>query len=349
MAKKIKVGIIGAGQVSQLQHIPGAQQSPYAEVVAVADTNKKRCREAAEKFGIPNTFTDYRDLLAMDEIDAVSIALPNCLHYLVTMAALKAGKHAMCDKPMAMNQQEAKRMIDEAKKRRLTFMIGQNMRFSRENQLAKKVIASGKIGEPYHARGRLQRRNGIPRIGSWFTQKKYSGGGVLLDLGVHVLDLTLHLMGSFDVQAVSGQVFTKFGKKGLGDGTWGMSERAKAKPYDVEDYAAAFLKLKGGKSVILEVCWHAYLKPGHAVEIYGTKGGVSTPPAMILGEKKDIEPPIAPETAKVPLPTERLVHFIDCIVKKKKPVCDPHESLMVQKVLDAIYKSSETGREVRIR
>ncbi|NOZ20601.1 MAG: Gfo/Idh/MocA family oxidoreductase [Planctomycetes bacterium] len=349
MAKKIKVGVIGAGQVSQLQHIPGAQQSPYAEVVAVADTSKARCKEAAEKFNIPNTFSDYKDLLAMDEIDAVSIALPNFLHYPVTMDALKAGKHAMCDKPMAMNQTEAKRMIDTAKKNRLVFMIGQNMRFSRENQLAKKAIESGKIGEPYHARCRLQRRNGIPRIGSWFTQKKYSGGGVLLDLGVHVLDLTLHLMGSFDVETVSGQVFSKFGRKGLGDGTWGMSERVKAKTYDVEDYATAFLRLKGGKTVILEVCWHAYLQPGHGIDICGTKGGLSTPPAKIFGEKKDIEPPIAPESAKVPLPTERLVHFIDCIVNKKKPICDPKQSLMIQKVLDAIYKSSKTGREVKIK
>ncbi|MEW6360003.1 MAG: Gfo/Idh/MocA family oxidoreductase [Planctomycetota bacterium] len=349
MAKKVRVGVIGAGQVSQQMHIPGLLKSPLTDLAAIADVSEKRRSEAAKQFNIPHVFADYKDLLAMDDLDAVCVALPNFLHCPATVDALNAGKHVLCEKPMAMNRKEAEKMIAAARKKRRIFMIGQNMRFTRDTQLAKKAIASGKIGEPYHARCFLLRRNGIPRIGSWFTQKKYSGGGVLLDLGVHMLDCTLYLMDSFDVATVTGMTFAKFGARGLGDGTWGMDERATGRPYDVDDYAAAFVKMKSGKSVILEVAWHAYTAPSRAIDIYGDRGGIHTPPTKLFGEKKDIEPPIAPESAKMPLPTERMVHFVECVARGRRPICDPAQSLVVQKVLDAIYESSRSGREVRIR
>ena len=158
---------------------------------------------------------------------------PNYLHARVALDALRAGKHVMLDKPMATNARDGAKLVAEAKKRGLLFMVGQNLRFTPEVQTAKHILEKGTLGDVYHARTSWNRRAGIPRIGSWFTQKRYAGGGCTYDIGVHALDRCLYLMGEFDAAAVSGQTFAKFGPRGLGNGDWGKSEIDRNARFDV--------------------------------------------------------------------------------------------------------------------
>ena len=344
------VAVIGAGAIG-LDHIRSFQQHPAAKVVALAEVSPERGREAVEAYNIPDLVTDYHELLKRADIDVVSVALPNYLHAPVTLDALKAGKHVMLDKPMATNAKDAAALIAQAKRSGVRLMVGQNMRFSPEVQTARKLITDGKLGEVYHAKTAWTRRSGIPRIGSWFTQKQFAGGGCTYDIGVHALDRALFLMGEFDAAAVSGQTYAKLGPLGMGEGKWGKSEINKKATFDVDDLAVALIKLKSGRTVLLEASWAAHL-PQHdyfGSQIFGTKAGLLLNPLRLVhpGKSGYITEEV---TAGTPLANEnRMVHFIDVLLGKAEPYVDPAESLAVQKILDAIYQSAATGREVRIK
>lgn len=350
MKNRVRFAVIGAGSIG-LHHLEALRKCDRAELIAIAESNPQRLAEAADRFRPSARYADYRQALARPDVDAVSIALPNYLHASGALAALRAGKHVHLEKPMALNAREAGRIIALAKKNRRVLMVGQNMRFTRDAQMLRLLIEQGALGDIYHARAWWIRRAGIPRIGSWFTQKKFAGGGALLDIGVHMLDLALHLMGNFQPQSVTGITHACFGPRGLGGGGWGSSEIDKNAVFDVDDYAAALIKLKGGKSVILEAAWAAHVpEPSHGVQLYGTDGGGSVFPARIY--RRSGQPPayevITPESMKLPYPEERLHHFVDCILDRKKPLVAPEQSLAIQKILDAIYRSAHTGREVRL-
>lgn len=348
MAKKIRCAVIGAGAIG-LEHLASFKSHPDVELAGVAEVHPQRRKEASEKYSIPGV-EDYRDFLRDGSIDVVSVGLPNFLHTEVSIAALKAGKNVMLDKPMACSAREGKAIYDAWKASGKVFMIGQNFRFMRDTQMVKDYIARGVIGETYHGRAHWLRRSGIPRIGSWFTQKKYAAGGCCYDIGVHYLDMVLHLMGSFDVEAVSGQTHAKFGPRGRGDGDWGKGEIDASRPFDVEDLAVAMLKLKGGKSVLLEISWAIQADNGKefGVDVYGTEGGASLFPAKIHKVDGSRYETITPDFKTLPLPEDRILHFVDCVAKGAEPIVKPEESLKVQTVLDAIYESSASGREVRL-
>jgi predicted dehydrogenase len=230
-------------------------------------------------------------------------------------------------------------------------MVGQNFRFMRDTQILKRAVDQGELGEIYHARAVYLRQSGIPRIGSWFTQKRRSGGGSLIDIGVHVLDAALYLMGNFSPVAVSGITYMNFGHRGLGNGSWGMSEIAPGKPFDVDDHAMALVRLKGGACVEVEVSWAAGMEQGSqsGIQLFGTKGGGTILPLAVTKLKGKRFETTVPDVKRLPLPEDRMVHFVDCILDGKKPICDPKESLAVQQILDGIYESSRKGREVRIK
>lgn len=344
------VAVIGAGGIGQ-DHLASFKQHPAARVVAIAEVSPDRGREAAEKFNIPELVTDYRKLIRRQDIDVVSVALPNYLHASVSLDALRAGKHVMLDKPMATNARDAAKLVAEAEKQGVLFMVGQNFRFNRETQTAKQVVQMGALGDIYHAKTSWSRRAGIPRIGSWFTQKRFAGGGCTYDIGVHALDRCLYLIGEFDAAAVSGQTFAKFGPRGLGNGGWGRSEIDPKAPFDVDDLSIALIKLKSGRTVLLEASWaaHGPLVDVNSTQLFGTEAGLSLPPVKLFrqarsgytAEEIDPLPPL--------VNPNRMVHFIDCLLGKEKPFVKSSESLAVQKILDAIYVSARTGREVRIK
>lgn len=344
------IAVIGAGAIGH-DHITSFKQHPSARVVALAEVSPQRGREAADQHGIPTLVTDYKLLLKRPDIDVISIALPNYLHATVALAALKAGKNVMLDKPMATSAADAAKLVAEARKQGVLFMVGQNMRFTAECQTAKQLIAQNALGDVYHAKTAWTRRSGIPRIGSWFTQKKFAGGGVTYDIGVHALDRCLYLMGEFDAVAVSGKTYSQFGPRGQGDGNWGKGEIDPKKPFDVDDLAIALIKLKSGRTVLLEASWAAHQpQPDfNGTQLFGTEGGLLFPPLQLFrkgehgysSELVTLLPPL--------VNTNRMVHFVDVLLGKAEAFVKPAESLAVQKILDAIYLSSKSGKEVRIR
>lgn len=351
MKRTYGVGVIGGGGGIGLNHLDGFRQSPHAKILAIAETSEARGRDACKRFEVADCHKDYRALLRRKDIEVVSIALPNYLHAKVAIEALNAGKHVMLDKPMATNARDAAKIVAAAKRARRVFMVGQNMRFTPDSQRLKGLIEKGRLGEIYHARAFWYRRGGIPRIGSWFTQKKFAGGGACYDIGVHLLDLSLHLIGNFSPVAVSGSVSGRLGSKGIGDGGWGKSEIDPRKIFDVEDRAVALIKLRGGVTVYLEVTWasHEEIDNQYGVELYGEKAGARWNPLKVYGPGPNGY--VVEQVAKgpVPYPTERMVHFMECVARGKKPLVKPEQSLQVQRILDGIYESSRTGREVRLK
>jgi predicted dehydrogenase len=349
MSKKLNVAVIGAGAIG-IDHVWGYQGHPSAQVAVIVDNSVERAEAAARAHQIPEVETDFKKILKRKDIDIISIALPNYLHADVGVLALQAGKHLMLDKPMATNAKDGARLLAAAKKARKVFMVGQNQRFSPAAQTVKQLVVSGKLGEVYHAKAVWRRRAGIPRIGSWFTQIKFAGGGAAYDIGVHVLDLALHLMGEFDAVAVSGKTFNELGRRGVGEGGWGKSEIDPRRPFDVDDMALAMIKMKSGHTVLLEASWAAHQPEGdiNGVHLFGTKAGATTNPLQYfhpVGENYRVEE-LRPGTPYVP--HNRMVHFIDVVLGKAKSFVPPEQSLAVQKILDAIYQSSRTGREVRL-
>ena len=341
------VAVIGAGAIGQ-DHIRSFQSHPNATVVALAEVSPQRGQETVDEFGIPTLVTDYKELLGRDDIDVVSIALPNFLHAPVGLEALQAGKNVMIDKPIATRASDAAQLLEEAKKQGTLLMVGQNHRFNQTTQTAKQMINDGKIGEVYHAKTAMLRRSGIPRIGSWFTQTQFAGGGATYDIGVHALDRALYLMGEFDAASVSGKTYAEFGPRGLGDGNWGKGEIDPNKPFDVDDLSIALIKLKSGRTVLLEASWAAHIDNFDGTQIFGTDGGLKFPPLQWYHDTpegyavEDVEmlPPL--------VNTNRMAHFIDALRGEAEPFVKPEESLALQKILDAIYESSKTGREVVI-
>ena len=345
MSKTFNVAVIGAGAIG-LDHIRSFQKHPDAQVVALAEVSPERGKEAADEFKIPTLVTDYKTLLARDDIDVVSIALPNYLHAPVGLESLQAGKNVMIDKPIATRAQDAAQLLEESKKQGTLLMVGQNNRMTETVQTAKQMINDGKLGEVYHAKTAMLRRSGIPRIGSWFTQTQFAGGGSTYDIGVHALDRALYLMGEFEAHSVSGKTYAEFGPRGLGDGNWGKGEIDPNKPFDVDDLSIALIKLKSGRTVLLEASWAGHLDNYDGTQILGTEGGLKFPPLQFYHDTPDGYKIEDVEMLPPLVNTNRMVHFIDVLQGKAEAFVKPEESLALQKILDAIYESSRTGREV---
>jgi predicted dehydrogenase len=351
MTDRLRCAVIGTGAIG-LQHLASLMTCPRAAAVAISEINAQRARETSERFKIPRIYTDYRELLEQPDIDGVIVAVPNNLHATVAIDALNARKHVLLEKPMATNAKEAARIIEAARKMRRLIMVGHHLRFDRHTQLAKALIDHGDLGELYHARAFWLRRNGIPRIGSWFTHKKQAGGGCTLDLGCHMLDTCLHLMREFQVTAVSAQTYAKFGPRGLGEFDWGKSELDPKRTCDVEDYSVAMLRLKGGQTVLLECSWagfHASEAREYGIDLFGTNGGLSLFPARFFRNGPSGYEAISLEAPTVPHSENRLHHFVSCVLDGKRPLVPVEESYRVQQILDAIYLSASSGREVRLK
>jgi len=350
MADKLRCAVIGAGGIG-LDHLHSLATCQRAAAVALAETNAQRAREACARHHVPRSYADYRELLEQPDIDAVTVALPNHLHAPVAIEALKARKHVLLEKPMALSAKEAAKVIDTAKAMKRVVMVGQNLRFNRHTQSARAIIDRGDLGEIYHVRAFWLRRHGIPRIGSWFTQKQLAGGGCLSDLGVHLLDTCFHLVKEFDVTSVVAQTHAKFGPRGLGEMDWGRSEIDPKKTFDVEDYGAALLRLKSGRSIVLEVGWASFHTDEHrefGLDLLGTNAGLSLWPARLFRHGVEGDDTLHLTPFKTSHSEDRIHHFVSCVLDGKKPLVTTDESLKVQQVLDALYTSARTSKEVRL-
>ncbi|HTG43144.1 MAG TPA: Gfo/Idh/MocA family oxidoreductase [Verrucomicrobiae bacterium] len=351
MADKLRCGVIGAGAAG-CDHLHSLSTCFRAAAVAIAEINPQNSREACDRYRIARSYTDYHELLEQPDIDAITIALPNHLHTSVAIEALKARKHVLVEKPMSTSLKDAVKIVETARKMKRTVMVGQNLRFDRQTQLAKSLIERGELGEVYHARGFYLRRSGIPRIGSWFTQKRYSGGGCVYDLAGHILDTCLFLFNDFKVSSVFAQTHAHFGSRGLGEMNWGKSEIDPKKPFDVEDHGSALIKLQSGRSITLDVSWagfHPAEAREHGVDLLGTNGGLSLFPARLFRNGPNGYETVHLGGTKMAYVDDRIHHFVNCVLDGKKPLISVEESLQVQQVLDAIYASAESGKEIRLK
>ena len=344
--EKLGIGIIGVG-IGHL-HIQGYVKCPEAQVLAVCDVNEERARRVAAEFGIPHVFTDYEEMLELDDIDAVSVCTPNYLHAPITIAAFEAGKHIICEKPLAITPEEGEAMVAAGKRAGKLFMTAFNNRFRGDTQVLKKFVEQGELGEIYYAKTGWLRRRGIPGMGGWFTTKSKSGGGPLIDLGVHVLDLTLWLMGNPKAVTVTGSTYAKFGQCGKGMGTWGTAEESGK--CDVEDLAAAFIRLNTGATVVLETSWASNVERDVVyTTLMGTKGGADVDPLRVYTEMHGALVDVTPSYSNQSGHLMEIKHFVDCIVNGKEPISTGEHGLEVTRILDAIYKSAEQGREIALR
>jgi predicted dehydrogenase len=345
---KIGVGVIGSGGIAQGAHLPGyAALKDEVEIVACCDLDEKVAKTAAERFGAKKVFKDYRDMLALEDIQAVSVCTPNFMHKTPTIAALKAGKHVLCEKPIAMNAIEGAEMCRTAQETGMKLMVGQNNRFRSDVQALKRQIDAEKFGEIYYARAQALRRRGIPGWGV-FGDKEKQGGGPLVDIGVHALDLTWYLMGMPKPIAASGKTYTKFGTR---DDVVGLMGQWDPKTFTVEDFAVGFIRFDNGATAIVESSFCANIgKDLFTTALFGTSGGGQLSPIQIFTEENgtlfDVTPVHLPE---VKTHHREIELFIEAIRNDTEVPVPGEQALEVMKMLDAIYESSERDREVEIR
>jgi predicted dehydrogenase len=346
--KVIGVGLIGAGGIAQTVHIPGYQKLDNVVVRAIADPSEAARQGAARKFGIADTYADFREMLKRDDIQAVSVTTPNSLHAEATVAALEAGKHVLCEKPLAMNATEGKTMVAAARKARRKLMCGYHFRFTPQVQTLKRFAASGAFGTMYYARTQALRRRGIPGWGLFISKEK-NGGGPLIDIGVHMLDATLHVLGFPKPIAVSGQTYQMFGKRPDVVGLLGQWDY---KNFTVEDFAVAQIRFEGGLTLTLESSFCANIEESDKMnfQIFGDKGGATYNPLKMYTEENqtllDITPVYLP--GNVQPHAEEIKSFV-ASVANDTPVFTPgEEALQVTRIIDAIYESSDKGREITL-
>ena len=347
----LKFGAIGAGMISQ-SGFDGIMASKKAEIVAIADKHEGRAKAYADRNKVGKIYHDVDSILKDSSLDAVYIALPNALHVPTAVAALEAGKHVILDKPFGLSQADTQRVVDAVKKTGKKFMLGMNQRFAEGPQRIKALMEKNYFGDVYAAAAYWRRRSGIPRLGTWFGSKALSGGGCNLDIGVHMLDLTLYTLNNFNVETVSGAIFTKFGNRGLGEGGWGLSDRENI-PFDVDDFSTAFIRLKGGQVVNLNVSWaaHQKLADTHNVEIHGTKAGAALYPGEVYSYDPEAKANFDILNPKVDIKyphCDRFVNFVKGLLGEEEFCVTLDQAMMVQRTLDAIYQSAKEGKEVRL-
>ncbi len=351
--KKWRVGIIGIGGIFKGSHIWEYLEDERLEVVALCDIIEERATEIRDKY-FPNAavYTDFRELLKDETIDSVDICTPNYLHSIIAVAAFEAGKHVFCEKPDAVNVEEVLKMNRAAEKAGKTLMIMRNNRFSPASQYAKKYIESGAMGDIYCGRCGWQRRRGIPGKGGWFTTKALSGGGPLIDLGVHMIDLAIWLMGSPKPVTVTGSTYCKFADSDTSDSVNSdFGDKVSGGTFDVEDLAMGTIRFDNGAQLQIEFSWASNIKQENRfVELRGTKSGLTWRDGDVEvftemhGQGCDIHPSnLQPEKKEHVL---NLINFYDVVIDGKEPVFKPQQGIDMIKILCAIYKSAETGREV---
>lgn len=358
MTKKLKIAVIGVGSISRGIHLPAYQKMDNVEVVALCDVLEDRLAEVATEFGITQTYTDYKDVLKIDGLDAIDICTPNYWHSVIACEALAGGLHVFCEKPDAVSVEEALKMKDASEKSGKVLMVMRNNRYWLTSRFLKQFIEDGKMGDIYAARCGWQRRRGIPGRGGWFTTKELSGGGPLIDLGVHMIDLAIWLMGNPTPIAVSGCVYNKFADTTVLAG----SQKAEGREvnmegtFDVEDLAMGFIRFDNGACMQIEFSWASNIdQEKYFVEIRGSKSGSSwdsvSQKLRIFGEEyntlTDYEP-LLDNTKGMQIHEANLRHFADVVLNGAEPEFVPQQGVDMIKILTAMYKSAEEGREITL-
>ena len=364
---KLKIGIVGCGGIANQKHLPAMKaNSDLCEIVAFCDIIPERAQKAAEEYGVPGAQVceDYHELCANPDVEVIHVCTPNVSHCEITVAAFEAGKHVYCEKPMSHSTEDAQKMLDAWKKSGKKFTIGYQNRFRAEVQNLKKACDAGDLGDIYYGKAHAVRRRAVPTWGV-FPNKALQGGGPLIDIGTHALDMTLWCMNNYDVESVTGSVFFKLGHlaqatEGNAFGPWDPET------YEVEDSAMGFIKMKNGATINLEAAWAINMRESReaSTTLCGTKAGAE----ILSGMSYPNQTLIYNRGRNGQLMDETLAgggavaYFeggsakpgdIDCrqwlkaIMDDTEPLVKPEEAFTVTKILEAIYKSAECGHEIR--
>ena len=333
--KTLKVGLIGVGAAAQVNHIPALMKIEGLELVALCDRDPEKAQRVAQKFGIPRAVGRTEDLLDDETLDAVDICTPNYLHAPMAVAALEAGKHVLCERPLARSSEEAAAMVKAAKKADRHLMCAVQHRFRPDAQLLRKFVDKGDLGDIFLAKAGWLRQKTEWDSDEWRRQKRESGGGVVLDLGFQMLDLSLWVLGSHKVTSVTASVHRT--KKG-----------------DVEDSATAFFRLESGATLTLELSWGLLMEKDFAyLNLFGSGGAALLNPFRVHkgmhGTLVNVTPALeTPKNQYKQSMEAQIEHFVDTLRTGKKPMGSADEVLAVMQLMDAVYKSAELGKEVKV-
>jgi predicted dehydrogenase len=358
--EKVRVGIIGCGGIANGKHMPSLKKVPQVEMVAFCDIIPERAKEAAQKYGAPGakTFTDYKELLKLD-LDVVHVLTPNISHSPITVDALNAGKNVMCEKPMAKNTAEARLMLEAARKTGKKLTIGYQGRFRPDSLYLKKCCENGDLGKIYYARALAIRRRAVPTWGVFLDEEK-QGGGPLIDIGTHALDLTLWCMDNYEPEMVVGTKYHELAPKPNSANAWGPWDPEK---FTVEDAAFGFIRMKNGATISLEASWALNTLFVHesSTMLCGTEGGadmLGEGGALRLNGEKFSQMFVTEPDLKAggvafydgdsvsPADLEARM-WIEHVLDSSKPLLvKPEQALVVTQILEAIYESARTGKPV---
>ena len=351
---KVRVGVIGCG--AGLFHLEAYANEPRATVVALAGLDTDRCQSLAKQFSVPDIYGEYTELLADPTIDAVSVAVPNHLHLPVCVAALEAGKHVVVEKPLARNTEDGERIVQAARDNGRVLAIAFNRRHRQDVALLKQHVDAGGLGRVYYAKAFWMRRAGIPGLGTWFTKKEQAGGGPLIDLGVHVLDMALYMMGNPTVTSVTAATFAELGPQGKGSWAGTRFRDDAARAYEVEDLATAFIRFADGAVLQLETCWAAYtgVTDEFGVTLYGNQGGAEihvkdyalTGTLRTFGDWEGIPTDATPRLQATHGHSAIIANFVTSILTGTPVSPSGEEGLDRTRLIDAIYRSAALGREI---
>jgi len=358
MDRIVKIGIIGCGGIANGKHMLSLRKLKNVQMVAFCDIIRERAEKAAKEFGTPDAkvYEDYRELLKDESIEVVHVCTPNKSHAPISIAAMEAGKHVMCEKPMAKTAADAQAMLDASKRTGKKLTIGYQNRQTKAMRLLKQMCDNGDLGDIYFGKAHAIRRRAVPTWGVFMNEEE-QGGGPLIDIGTHALDLTLYMMNNYDVYSVSGNCHYKLGKRPNCANAWGPWDPEK---YTVEDSAFGFIKMKNGATIILESSWAINLaNPMEATcTLAGTEAGVD----FLDGMRVNGEEYSKLYLKKIDLSTSGVAFYegvsdddpslldmaqwIDAVINDKQPTVLPEQALVVSQILEAIYTSYRTGETV---
>jgi len=347
--RKLRVGMIGAGGISEI-HCQGWAKLAGCELVAITDIRPDAAATRAEQFDIPAVEATARRLIARKDIDVIDVVTPNRFHKAMTVASLRAGKHVLCEKPLALSTREVDAMIAAAAKSRKKLMCAQHMRFEAPSLALKEYITAHPLGEVYYARAWYNRRRMLPTTPG-FIYKSNSGGGACMDIGVHVLDLALHLMDNFEPASVTGISVTKLArrKESWSEWDWGCFDK---KRLDVEDFAAGMVRFANGAALTLECSFMLNQKPrvDHRIDFFGTKAGAALPQCEYYDHTPNgyADTKIAVGRDHDEAHHAAIRAFAEAVMGSKAVAVPPQQTRAVIAILQGLYKSQQTGREVKL-
>jgi predicted dehydrogenase len=367
--KKLKIGLVGCGGIANQKHMPALKQlSDLCEIVAFCDLIRERAEKAAKEYGIPEAkvYTDYHEMFKDTAIDVIHVLTPNVAHCPVTVAAFEAGKNVMCEKPMAASVSDAAKMIEAWKKSGRQFTVGYQNRFRPEVMMLHETCEKGELGDIYYAQAHAVRRRAVPTWGV-FTNKQLQGGGPLIDIGTHALDITLWMMNNYHPVSVSGAVFHKLGN--LKQATEGnMFGPWNPETFDVEDSAFGMIKMENGSVINLSAAWALNVSESReaATTLCGTKAGAEIHSGMSYPQN-DV---VINRGHNGMLTEERLSQgggiayfegnksepgyleakqWLEALLNGTEPLVKPEQAFVVTQILEAVYKSAATGKEIYLK